>query len=46
MFLVQGLVKDIINELGEEKQKITQEDYISEIKGGIDNTTAAVYIRK
>ena len=44
--ITNSYLKDIISELGEEKQKITQEDYISEIKGGIDNTTAAVYIRK
>ena len=39
-------LKDIIKEISPEQQKIIEKDYYKEIKGGQDNTTAAIYVRK
>lgn len=39
-------LKDIIKEISPEQQKIIEKDYYKEIKGGQDNATAAIYVRK
>lgn len=51
--ILDSLLVEEIKQLPQEKQKsiikmqeIVEEDYIKEIKGGKDNTTVAIYIRK
>lgn len=51
--ILNSLLLEEIKQLSQEKQKsiieiqeIIEEDYTKEIKGGKDNTTAAIYIRK